>query len=389
MATTLREVEAARGQAQRASSEGAPTTSETTGRLSVDVARHYPEGGGVEAQLDLPLSGEVTVLFGPSGAGKTTLLRCLAGLERPQRGRIRFAGSVWCDVEAGVWLPPQARQVGMLFQDYALFPHLTVRENLLLGASRAQRPAREVAAIRLLHTLGLEGLAGRYPRQLSGGQKQRVALARALVREPGLLLLDEPLSALDAPTREGLRLELRQRLRGLNIPAVVVTHDRLEALALGDRLVVLEGGRVQQVGTVEEVFAHPINLAVAQAVGTETVLPGRIVRREDGLAVVQLGEATLLGLDPGPGLEQVFVCIRAEEVVLEEPGSHLSSARNQLRVKVMALTLEGPLVRVRLDAGFPLVALITRRSREALRLVEGASLLASVKVPAVRLLGRG
>lgn len=357
--------------------------------LSLDLALHYAEGGGVEAKLELPLNGEVTVLFGPSGAGKTTLLRCLAGLERPQRGRIVCAGSVWCDVEARCWVPPQQRQVGMLFQEYALFPHLTVSENLLLGAPRPERQAREQAARRLLQTLGLEGLADRLPSQLSGGQKQRVALARALVRNPGLLLLDEPLSALDAPTREGLRLELRHRLRGLGIPAVVVTHDRLEALALGDRLVVLERGQVQQVGPVEEVFAHPSNLAVAQAVGTETVLPGRIVGREEGLAVVQLGERTLVGLDPGADLEHVFVCIRAEEVVLEESNPHRSSARNHLPVRVVSLTLEGPLVRVRLDAGFPLVALITRRSREALGVVEGAAFTASVKAPAVKLIGRG
>ncbi|WP_434380485.1 ABC transporter ATP-binding protein [Melittangium boletus] len=337
--------------------------------------------------------GRVLVLFGPSGAGKSTVLRCLAGLERPDTGHIHFHGEPWCDTRVRVLLPPQARRVGLLFQDYALFPHLTAEANVRYGLEGLPEAERRERVQSLLTLLGLHGLERRLPRELSGGQQQRVALARALAIRPRLLLLDEPLSALDAPSREHLRGELRRLLRELGVPTVVVTHDRLEALALGDTLVAMEGGRVCQVGPVADVFNHPAELAVARMTGIETVLPGRVVRREHGLVAVETGSRTLHAVELAPGGDQVFVCLRAEDVTLGAPEAGpeprgASSARNRLACTVVSLSPEGALVRVALDAGFPLVARVTRLSCEELGLAEGRPVTASFKAPAVRLVPR-
>lgn len=211
--------------------------------------------------------GAVTVLFGPSGAGKTTALRCLAGLSRPLSGRIEAFGEVWSDATTGAFLPARQRRIGMVFQEGALFPHLTAAENAgygLRGVTAAERN-RRVAA--MLDRLGVGGLARQSAAKLSGGERQRVALARALVPAPRLLLLDEPFSSLDDPTRERLRAELRAHLAELAVPAVLVTHDRADVMALGGRLAVLDGGRVRQEGAVDEVLAHPADADVARILG--------------------------------------------------------------------------------------------------------------------------
>ncbi|MEI8197543.1 MAG: ABC transporter ATP-binding protein, partial [Phycisphaerae bacterium] len=220
----------------------------------------------------------ITVLFGPSGCGKTTILRCLAGLERPDMGFIRYGSEYWFDAPRGLHLPPQRRGIGFLFQDYALFPHLNVAGNIsyaIARIARIPRPQRRERLAEMLDLLDLGGLEQRYPDQLSGGQQQRVALARALITRPKLLLLDEPLSALDGPTRETLRRHLRKLLTALHIPAIIVTHDPTEAMALADHVAVLHRGQVLQAGPVEEVFSRPTDLTVAQIVGIETVLAGR------------------------------------------------------------------------------------------------------------------
>jgi molybdate transport system ATP-binding protein len=346
--------------------------------LEFDIVRRHPQGAEVRAALSVPAEG-VTVLFGPSGSGKSTVLRCLAGLDRPQQGFIRFGGVTWSD--GGTFLPAQRRGVGMVFQDYALFPHLTARENVEFGA--ANGAAEE--AVRLLR---IEPLLGRKPAQLSGGERQRVALARALATRPRLLLLDEPLAALDAPAREELRHELRGLLRAARVPALVVTHDRSEALALGDRLAVLAEGAVRQVGPVHEVFSAPADLVVARVVGTENVTPARVLDVGEGLARVQVGQATLAAVDPGGLQESCYACIRAEEVVLERTATAATSARNELWGAVVSLSPEGPLVRVVLDCGFRLVALVTRNSCRDLGLAEGVRVAALIKAPAIRLVAR-
>lgn len=346
-----------------------------------------PRLWALSVDLAIPLEG-VTVLFGPSGSGKTTLLRCVAGLERPDHGKILYGAEVWFDAERKVWLPPQERRVGYLFQEYALFPHLAVEENIAYGLSHLSAHERRARVAEMMGLLRLHALRGQRPTQLSGGERQRVALARALAPQPRLLLLDEPLSALDAPTREQLRAELRRLLVSLGIPAIVVTHDRVEALALGDTMAVLIAGQMHQVGSVPEVFSRPADIAVAQAVGTENVLPARVVAREGELVRLSINGREVLAVGSPPG-DEVFACIRAEDVLVfrEERASNLS-ARNRLRGRIVALSFEGPLVRVTIGCGFSLVAVITHQACEELALREGEPVTAVIKAAAIHLIAR-
>ncbi len=223
--------------------------------------------------------GEFTTLVGPSGCGKTTTLRILAGLERPDRGTISLEGVPITD-----W-PPQRRQISMVFQSYALFPNLTVFGNIAFGlwAKRIDRLTVEREVMNLLDIVGLKGLENRFPHELSGGQQQRVALARALAPRPKVLLLDEPLSAVDAVVRLRLREELKRIQRELGITTVMVTHDQEEALSISDRVVVMNGGRIEQVGTPVEIYRHPVNRFVAQFIGFSNAL--RVERKGDSQEV--------------------------------------------------------------------------------------------------------
>ena len=357
--------------------------------ITAEFEKAYDGGTTIRVRIRLPVGQpHVMVLFGPSGSGKTTALRCLAGLELPSSGRITFAGETWFDAEQGVQSPPQARAVGYLFQDYALFPHLTVAGNIAYALQDVDRGDREARVRELLRLLQLEGIENRRPAQLSGGQQQRVALARVLARRPRLLLLDEPLSALDAPTREQVRGELRGLLRGQGIPTVCVTHDWVEVLALADEVVVLGGGRMLQVGSPDEVFSRPANAEVAAIVGVETVLPGRIVERKDGLAALDVGKVRLWAVEPNGRGENFYLCIRAEDVTLEIGVPPGSSARNHLAGKVMDVSPAGPVSRVTVDCGFSLTALVTRQAAQDLTLKPGTPVTATVKASAVHLVPR-
>jgi molybdate transport system ATP-binding protein len=361
-----------------------------TGTISVDVRRVFPGGAGVRATFDEPLAaGGVLVLFGPSGSGKTTLLRAVAGLDRPDAGSIAFGGETWFDAAAGIHVPVQLRRAGFLFQEFALFPHLTVGGNVAFGLGHLRREERGRRAKETARLLRVEHLLDRRTAGLSGGERQRVALARALAPRPRLLLLDEPLSALDGPTREELRGELRALLHHLGIPSILVTHDRVEALALGDRMAVLVDGAVRQVGPVDRVFSAPVDEVVARVVGTENVVPVRVAGLEDGLVVAEAGTVRLLALDPGRLPADAFACVRAEEVILERAPGAATSARNHLAGVVASLVHEGPLVRVTVDCGIRLVALVTRSGAEQLGLAVGLPVAALVKAQAVRLVPRG
>ena len=333
-------------------------------------------GFELDAALAIPFEqSRVTVLFGPSGSGKTTLLRLLAGLDRPDEGLIAFRGATWYDSARALHLPPQKRRAGFLFQDYALFPHLTVAQNVAYAGGRAQAAA-------LLETFGLADLAARYPRAISGGQQQRVALARALAAGAALLLLDEPLSALDAASRVRVRTDLRHMLLSSGVPAMVVTHDRAEAIALGDWMAVLAGGRVRQTGPVREVLRHPADVHVAESVGVENVLPAGIVARHPGLLTLQVGPQHLQCVDSGE-TGPLFACIHAEDVALSRGAVGDSSARNRLTGRVLSVLRDGPLARVELDCGFPLVATITAQSAAEMDLKPDDAVCAVVKATAV------
>jgi molybdate transport system ATP-binding protein len=221
---------------------------------------------------------EVVTLFGPSGAGKSLTLQCLAGLTRPDVARVVVNGRVFDDTAAGVQLPPQARHLGYVFQGYALFPHLTVAENVAFGLRDWPGAERRRRTTEVLAQFGLEALAGRDPRELSGGQQQRVALGRALAPDPAVLLLDEPLSALDAPLRRQLRAELRSLIVGLRRTVVLVTHDLAEAYQLGDRLVLYEAGQVVQAGPKADVVGRPGSERVARLIGLRNVVRGTVLK---------------------------------------------------------------------------------------------------------------
>jgi molybdate transport system ATP-binding protein len=360
-----------------------------TRELTADFAKHFPAGPVIRATLTCPLDAfSITVLFGPSGSGKTTVLRCLAGLERPEEGSIRFADETWFDAARGIFLPPQQRGIGYLFQDYALFPHLRVAQNIGYSLRDLSARERQQRVKEMVDMLELAGLEERLPRQLSGGQLQRVALARALVRRPRLLLLDEPLSALDAPTRQPLRRELRRLLEASRVPAILVTHERMEALALGDQVVVLDAGGVCQSGPVQEVFRRPLNTAAARIVGIDTIEPATVLEVKDGLATVRVGQTKLTALAQDITAGQVYICIHAADVVLETGSLGRSSARNHLSGQIEFLEPEGPLVRVRLDCGFALTALITQQACAEMGLKVNEVVTALVKAPAIHLLPR-
>jgi molybdate transport system ATP-binding protein len=345
--------------------------------LIADIEKRFESGLRVEAGLRIPPGPSTTILFGPSGAGKTTVLRCIAGLEKLSAGRIIFDGEDWASV------PPQCRPIGYLFQDYALFPHLRVSENIEYAAKRARETIKHVASM-----MKVDDLLDRWPSELSGGQQQRVALARVLARKPRLLLLDEPLSALDAATRDHVRSELAQLLRTLGIPTILVTHDWVDALTLGDQMLLMSGGRVLQAGPPEEVFTRPRYHEVAMAVGVETLVTGRICRREQGLAVLSVGSTQLSAADPGGEEKEFYVSIRAEDVTLEKGKAEQSSARNHLRGNVSEIVPAGVLMKVTIDVGFELVALVTRQAAADLELIKGAEIFAVLKASAVHLIPR-
>jgi molybdate transport system ATP-binding protein len=360
--------------------------------LTLLFRKAFPKGAFIDADLKVELDPpDVTVLYGPSGSGKTTILRALAGLERSADCFIHFGPETWVNSKSGLFVPPQRRQIGFLFQDYALFSHLTVAENIRYGLHHQPSKDQQFRTSELLQRFQIEGLATRHPGQLSGGQKQRVALARALAPQPRLLLLDEPLSALDGPTRETLRGELRDLLATLSIPVLLVTHDRVEALALGDQIAIVNEGRIVQHGSIEEVFRRPLTPAIAKIVAVETVQRARVLHADEELVTVAVGETQLIATASNfPGkAKDAFVCIRAEDVLLLKNVETLpASARNRLPGIVKSLFREGPMWRIELDCGFALTALLTRQACEELALQVDDRILAMIKATNVHLISR-
>lgn len=293
------------------------------------ISKVYPAGrneyaGGIrDADFNLE-PGTFFTMLGPSGCGKTTTLRCIAGLEEPNKGRIFLAGRPIFDSEAGLSVPMHRRNIGMVFQSYAIWPHMTVFENVAfpLKVSKAQRytaAETDKAVNEALEVVGLGGYGARSATQLSGGQQQRIALARAIVHRPKLLLLDEPLSNLDATLREGMRTELKRLQSELEITAVYVTHDQTEALAMSDVIAVIEKGRVQQFGSPQDIYFRPANEFVAGFIGHTNILRGKALGGAPDAVTVELGAGVTIRCQADaaqkPG-ETVAVSIRPENITL-------------------------------------------------------------------------
>ena len=330
--------------------------------------------GELDLRVELRVGdGEVVAVLGPNGAGKTTLLRVLAGLLPLANGRIQLAGRALDDVTADIFVPPEQRPVGVVFQDYLLFPHLDAVDNVAFGL-RCRGLARNAARLEArswLERVGLERQAGLQPAQLSGGQQQRVALARALAIAPQLLLLDEPLSALDIGTRAELRRELRRHLESFQGVRLLVTHDPIEAIALADRLVILERGRVVQEGAPAAVAERPRSQYVADLVGVNLFrgeADGGRIRLRDG------GELTV----PEAGHGEVFAVIHPRAVAIHRQPPE-GTPRNVWRGRTERVDPEGDRVRVRVTGAPSIVAEVTPAAVSALRLDEGGDVWVSVK----------
>jgi molybdate transport system ATP-binding protein len=347
--------------------------------------------GAIELHVGFAVApAHCLALAGPSGAGKTTILRLIAGTLKPDRGRIALTDQVWVDTARGVWLAPEQRRCGYVFQDYALFPHLSAWRNVAYGLRGVPRSERRPRAVALLERFGLAGRADARPAELSGGERQRVALARALAPEPSVLLLDEPLAALDPRTRASAARELAETLHALEVPSLLVTHDFNEAALLGDEIGVIDAGRIIQRGSATDLAAAPATAFVADFTGA-VVLTGtaRGVESEE-LTVVELdGGGVASSTDRRAG--RVALSVYPWEITIRQAGGAADpappdeSAQNHIRARVLSVTTVGNRVRVGLAAGQPLVAEVTGVAAEQLHLVVGTEVVATWKATATRL----
>jgi molybdate transport system ATP-binding protein len=335
-------------------------------RLDIRVPlRHFELG----VALDVG-DGETVALVGPSGAGKTTVLRAIAGAVRPRAGHVTLGDRALFDASRAIDLPPEDRGVGYVFQEYALFPHMTVRQNVAFaGADRVDD---------LLERFGIAHLAGARPRTLSGGERQRVGLARAIASDPGVLLFDEPLSALDAHTRDRVRSELGGLLRELRLPALLVTHDVEDATALADRVGVISAGRVLQMGTPAELLAAPADAFVASFVGSN--LMAGTARRDGGRVEVVLENGAVIHAVDGPD-GPVGAVVHPWDVTVAADGP-AAAGLNVIRAPVAAVTPRGDRVRVRVG---PLVADVAAADAAGLGLAPGRVVRATFAPEATRL----
>jgi molybdate transport system ATP-binding protein len=343
--------------------------------LSVQIAKKFRTAGTPTFHLQVreEFSPGFTVLFGPSGAGKSTLLDCIAGLLRPDSGRIKFDDEIFFDAEKEINRAPQRREIGYVFQSLALFPHISVEGNVAYGILRLPMAEQSSRIARILETFHIGRLRGRKPAELSGGEKQRVALARSVITNPRVLLLDEPLTGLD----RGLRLEILEDLRNWNaehrIPILYVTHNREEVDAIGDRVVAMVDGHVQETGKPREVLDAPRTLALAQAAGFENVLTGRVLelRPEDGVMRVALDESGSeleVPLGTAKVHETIEVAIRAGDILIAIQLPYGLSARNVLAGTVESVETRGSIVNVQVNAGAKFAVHVTPGAARSLEL---------------------
>jgi molybdate transport system ATP-binding protein len=347
--------------------------------MTLDVSIQL-QVGALDLAIDLTVGEEIVAILGPNGAGKTSLLRALAGLLPIDSGRIALDGAVLDDPIAGVFVPSERRPIGMVFQDYLLFPFLGARENIAFGlrSRKVPKAAARRRADEWLERLGLAEHASARPSQLSGGQAQRVALARAVATDPRMLLLDEPLAALDAGARASIRHELRDHLHQTPGARLIVTHDPVDASAIADRIVIIEGGRVIQHGSMEEITLHPRSSYVAELIGIN--LYRGLVR--DGVVALPAGGPIVIADHAIAG--DVYVALHPRAVMLSRDEAH-GSMRNQWRGPIGSVHHLGDRVRVRIEGAMPIVAEVTREAAHELDLTVGQTVVAACKATEVQI----
>lgn len=338
-----------------------------------DLCKDWKDFSIQNVNLDVN-EGEYFVTLGPTGAGKTLLLELIAGFHFPDKG------AIWLNGRDVTYAPPEERNIGFVYQDYMLFPHLTVSENIKFGLKAKKKERIDEKADEVMDTLGISHLAHRYPETLSGGEGQKVAMARAISTDPDVLLLDEPLAALDPLTKTHLMDELKL-INESGVTIVHVTHDQMDAMILAEKVAIMMDGEIQQVGHVDEVFHRPKDEDIARFVGMENVFSGYVKSNESGLALIDTGSFDILALTGKKGSVKVF--IRPEDITLSLYEVD-SSARNVIRGRIVEMTNVGPMVRVQLDKG--LTAIITRMSAEDFNLKVGKIIYAHFKTTAVHVI---
>lgn len=371
-----------------------PRTASIPDSLYVRVAKRLPGAArDFVLQADIAISPGITILFGPSGAGKTTLLDCVAGLTIPDSGKIEIAQRVFFDSARGVNLPVQHRRGGYVFQDLALFPHLTAARNIAYGLVGMPSSAQQRKVEAILESFRISHLKDRRPGEISGGEQQRVALARALVIDPCLLLLDEPLAALDAPTKSKIMDDLREWNRAHRIPILYVTHSREEVFALGEQVIVLENGRVVAQGTPHEVMTAPRQETVAQLAGFENIFDAVVtaVHENRGTMTCRIAESDveletpMVRAEVGSALR---VGIRAGDILLATVRPQGLSARNLIPGRVVSLELRDVIVSARVDCGVEMEVHFTLAARDALQLQAGREVWLIVKTHSCHLMAK-
>jgi len=356
--------------------------------LEARIKKQLGSGNGHTLTVDVTVraGSGVTVLFGSSGAGKTSILRAIAGIITPEQGRITLGGKVYFDSDAGISLPMQERKIGFVFQDHALFPHLTAEQNVLYGARAGSRHSARERVRDLLQTLGIQKTAPRYPRELSGGEQQRVALARALATDPLIMLLDEPLSAVDVATRSRLLEEISAIQHRSGIPFLYVTHNHSEAVRLGNTMIVIDEGKVVQEGSPLEIFNAPRTAPVARVVGAENVFGGRILRHqpEDGMTEIDITscliEAPYNNLPVG---SHVTIGIRSDDIIVSRERLTQTSARNVLPGVIKHILRDFDRVELVVSCGVDFKVNVTQATVRILGLEVGTEVYLLIKARAV------
>lgn len=345
--------------------------------VSVKLRRNGAGAPPFDLDVSIAVPAGITILFGPSGAGKSTLLDCIAGLARPDAGRIASGDEVLFDSKAGVNCPPQVRHVAYVFQTLALFPHMNAEENVAYGLDGLPRQQRAARVEEILNAFRVERLRGRKPPEISGGERQRIALARSLVTQPRVLLLDEPLTGLDAELKAAIVDDLRAWNAARRIPILYVTHSREEVDALGERVIAMDHGRVVSEGAPMDVLEVPRRKRLAQAAGFENLLNGTVVdlREADGVMRVRLngGRCEIeVPLGYAAAGDRVHVAIRAGDILLATSHPENLSARNVLEGRIVAVETRGTLVRARVDCGgVEFTVHLTPGAARTLELAEG------------------